>query len=139
MCYVESGEESAGLKNIKAEKSGVIPMDCMMISVDSLSKMKVTEVKQRNIIDALQYAASYNRDKIKEQKEAISEFQDTIAGLTEQMDDYKNNHIEAARVLNKLRRHIGATTAAGQREIGEQYDGFSRVSDFVRDHCRTSD
>ena len=114
-------------------------MDCVMVSVDNLSKMKVMQVEQRNMIDTLQHAASHNRDKIKEQKEVISEFQDTVAGLTDDIDDYKENLIEANNVLNKLRRYIGGTVASGQRELSDHYDGFSRVSDFVRDRCRSAD
>ena len=139
LCYVETGEECDGFKKMKAEKAGVIPMDCVMIRLDSISKMKQTEVEQRHLIDVLQASASCNRDKIKELKEVISEFQDTVAGLTDDIDDYKDNLIEANNVLNKLRRYIGGTVASGQRELGDHYDGISRVSDFVRDRCRSAD
>ena len=139
LCYVETGEECGGFKKMKAESAGVIPMDCVMMRLDAVSKMKQTEVEQRHMIDHLQESASYNRDKIKEQKEVISEFQDTVAGLTDDIDDYKENLIEANNVLNKLRRYIGGTVASGQRELGDHYDGFSRVSDFVRDRCRSAD
>lgn len=44
MCYLESEEDSDRLTKIKAEIDGVVPMDCVMISVDNLSKRKVTEV-----------------------------------------------------------------------------------------------
>ena len=91
------------------------------------------------MIDVLQESASCNRDKIKELKEVISEFQDTVAGLTDNIDDYKENLLEANNVLNKLRRYIGGTVASGQRELGDHYDGFSRVADFVRDRCRSAD
>lgn len=72
----------------------------------------------------LQHNVNNNQDQIKEQKEVISEFQDTVTGLTDQMDDYKENLIEAATVINKLRWYIGAAIAVGQREMGNQYDGF---------------
>ena len=106
---------------------------------DAVSKMKQTEVELRNMIDVLQESASYNRDKIKEQKEVISEFQDTVEGLTDDIDEYKENLLEANNVLKKLRRYIGGIVASGQRELGDHYDGFSRVSDFVRDRCRSAD
>ena len=139
LCYVETGEECDGFKKMKPESAGVIPMDCVMMRLDAVSKMKQTEVEQRHMIDVLQASASCNRDKIKELKEVISEFQDTVAGLTDDIDDYKENLIEANNVINKLRRYIGGTVASGQMELGDQYDGFSRVSDFVRDRCRSAD
>ena len=139
LCYVETGEECGGFKKMKAESAGVIPMDCVMMRLDAVSKMKQTEVELRNMIDVLQESASYNRDKIKEQKEVISEFQDTVEGLTDDIDEYKENLLEANNVLKKLRRYIGGIVASGQRELGDHYDGFSRVSDFVRDRCRSAD
>ena len=44
MCYFESEKESNGLTKMKAENDDVILMVCVMISVENLSAMKVTEV-----------------------------------------------------------------------------------------------
>lgn len=72
LCYVDTGEECDGFKKMKAEKAGIIPIDCVMMRLDAVSKMKQTEVEQCHLIDVLQASASYDRDKIKEQKEVIS-------------------------------------------------------------------
>jgi len=139
LCYVETGEECGGLKKMKTESGVVIPMDCVLMRLDAVSKMKVIEKTQSNMLESLRVASAYNRDKIKEQEEIISEFQDTVAGLTNDIDEYKENLIEANNVLNKLRRYIGGTVASGQRELGDHYDELQRVSDFVRDSCRSAD
>ena len=47
------------------------------------------------------------------------------------MNDYKDNLNESAKVTNRLRRHIAAGIAAGQRQLGDEYDGNVRISDFV--------
>ena len=86
-------------------------MDCVMIRLDTVSKMKQIEVERRHLVDMLQASASYNSDKIKEQKEVISNFQDMVAGLKDNIDNYKENLIEANNVLNKLERYIGGTGA----------------------------
>ena len=33
--------------------------------------------------------------------------------------------------MNRLHRHVAAGVASGQRQLGDEYDGFTHISGFV--------
>ena len=108
-----------------------LPNDCVVITINTFSDMKVQLDDQQVTINRLRSDLAEQRDLVKEQKEVIGEFRDTNKQLEDEVNDYKENLNEAAKVLNRLRRHITAGIAAGQRQLGDEYDGIVRIFDFV--------
>ena len=78
----------------------VLPNDCEVITVDSLSDMKVKLVDQAKTINKLSDEAVNLRDMVKEQKDVIEEYHDTFAELVRGLKDYKENLCKAAKVMN---------------------------------------
>ena len=110
---------------------GALPNDCVAITIDTFRDMKVQLDEHQVTIKGLQDELSTQRDLVKEYKEIIGEFRDTNEELQDDVKDYKKHLNDATNQRSRLRRHIASGVAAGQRELGDEYDVFACISDFV--------
>ena len=93
--------------------------------------MKVQLGEHQVTIKGLRDELSTQRDLVKEYKEIIREFRDTNEELQDEVKDYKKHLNDATNQISRLRRHIASGVAAGQRKLGDEYDVFACISDFV--------
>ena len=107
------------------------PNDCVAITIATFREMKMQIDEHQVTVQGLQDELSRQRDLVKEYKEIIEEFRDTNEELQEDVKDYKKHLNDATSQMSRLRRHIASGVAAGQSVLGEEYDVFASISDFV--------
>ena len=107
------------------------PNDCVAITIATFREMKMQIDEHQVTVQGLQDELSTQRDLVKEYKEIIGEFRDTNEELQEDVKDYKKHLNDATSQMSRLRRHIASGVAAGQSVLGEEYDVFASISDFV--------
>ena len=66
-----------------------LPNDCVVVTINTFSDMKVQIADQHVTINRLRSDLAEQRDLVKEQKDAIQEFQDTNEQLEEELKDYQ--------------------------------------------------